>query len=843
MSEFYTYVGVLGNKILYRGYRDGKPVMGKVDYKPTLYTPSKKNSPVLKGRQYEDQWTSLYDELPLEPIKFADIKEAKDFVKQYKDVSGFQVHGMDKWNYQFINEHFKGDIEYDVSMCNIMTFDIEVITPDGSFPDIQAATAPIVLISLYSTKTEKTIVLGIKSYVPTPDDSFEYMLFSTEREMLLYFIHYISTTNPDIWTGWNTETFDIPYMVNRISRVLDSDHVKKLSPFGYIREKNVIIQGREIQTFELYGVVSLDYLELYQTLPQPRQGPFDMGYVAQQEKLTAQKLDLPGESFKDNYDNHFQTFVQYSAVDSIVIKELDEKLKLIDIVFSLAYLYRCNLADTFRTVLPWEIFIFNYLAERKIAVPPRKQNLDAGFEGAWVKEPRPGMYGWVMSFDFAGLYPHVAIQWNISPDTLIQDYEPLTVNDFLNKTPAARDAQAFALANNLTLAANGTMYRKDKLGFLADLMRMTIDGRKDVKKLMLKKEQEYQDTHDEALQNVISALNNRQIAFKIAGNSGYGALGNKGFLYFDSRVAEAITLTGQFSDRHLVDAFNLKLNEIMKTGTIDYVIMGDTDSVYVNCQPIVDKFCAGFNEDQIVSFLDKFGATVLQKVVQESIDEIYESSNGYRKVMNSKREAIASKTLVRKKKNYAMKVHNSEGVTYNPPKMKVLGLEIVRSTTPQWCRKKLKECLQMMFDKPELELRAYYAKLYAEFCTLTVEEIATPKGISDIDKWMGSNGLYIKGVPMHVRGSILYNYHTKPFEKFPALANGDKIKYVYLKKPNPINENVISFGKKLPVELGLHKYIDYEVQFEKAFKEPLKSLTDAAGWNLEDVSTLDDFFG
>ena len=834
MSEFYTYVGVLGNNILYRGYRDGEAICEKIDFQPTLYITTKKPN--------ADSWTSLYDEKPLEPIKFEDIKAAKEFKEQYKDVHGFEVHGMDKWNYQYINENFSGEINYDVSKVNIMTFDIEVITKDGSFPDIQKANAPIVLISIHSGKTNKTTVLGLKDYEVTPEDKFEYIQFGTEKALLKYFINYVTLEKPDIWTGWNIDQFDVPYIVNRIAIILDSAHVKMLSPFNYIREKNLIIQGKEVQTFELYGVVILDYLELYKTLPQPRQGPFGMGYVAQQEGLKTQKLDLPGESFKDNYDNYFQTFVQYSAVDSIVIKELDDKLKLIDIVFALSYLYKCNLADTFKTVMPWEIFIYNHLASKKIAVPPRTQNLNASFEGAWVKEPRAGMYGWVMAFDFAGLYPRITMQWNISPDTMVEDFTPLTVNDFLCQTDAARDAQQFAKENNYTLAANGTMYRKDKSGFLAELMASTVEGRGIVKKQMLAMEQKFQDTKDVSLLPKIAALHNLQMALKIAGNSGYGAIGNKGFLYFDYRMAEAITLTGQYSDQHLANMFNQKLNGIMKSDDVDYILMADTDSVYMNCQPIIDKFCQGKTDDEIVNFLDKFGSTVLQKLVDKSIDEIFFKTNAYKKVMSSKREAIASKTLIRAKKNYAMKVHNSEGVAYNPPKVKVVGLEIVRSTTPQWCRKKLKECLQMMFDTSELELREYFAKLYAEFIQLPVEDIATPKGISDIDKWYSPSALYISRTPIHVRGSILYNHHTKKFGKYPALANGDKIKYVYLKMPNPINENVISFGNKLPVELDLHKYIDFELQFSKAFKEPLKSLTDAAGWHLEHVSTLDDFF-
>lgn len=832
MTKFYTYANVLGNNILLRGYEGTQQIIERVPFGPTLFVPSKK----------ETGWKTLYGNKPLEPIKFDSIKEARDFKEQYKDVEGFKVHGMDKWQYQFIHDNYPGDIEYDLRLLKILTLDIECITDDGKFPDIQTASAPIPLISLHNSEKNQTIVLGLKKFTPTEDDDFDYIQFNDERAMLKYFIAYNQLHKFDIWTGWNTDQFDIPYIVNRILRLFDEEMVKKLSPFNYIREKSILIRGKEVQTYDLYGIVSLDYLELYKKFTYSAKPSYALNYIAQEE-LGESKVELPGENFFDSYHNHFETFVRYNAKDTLLVKRMEGKMKLIELAFSLAYLFKCNLPDIYRTVAPWEIFIYNHLSSKKIAVPPRRKTLSSSFDGAWVKDVKPGMYGWMMSFDFAGLYPRIIIQWNISPETFVSDYQELSPNDFLNATERGVQCMEYAKSIDCTLAANGSMYRRDSKGFLAELMEYVVDGRGIAKKEMLRLEQEFQNTKDPSLIPKIAALNNRQMALKIAANSAYGAIGNEGFLYYEYRMAEAITITGQLSDQHVAKLLNDKMNAMMKTTNIDYIALADTDSVYLDVNPLVLKVCGDADRDTIVKFLDRFGEDVCQPIINASVDKIYDDCNAYKKVMNSKREAIASKTLIRAKKNYAMYVHNSEGVNYPEPKLKIMGIEIVRSSTPQWCRTKLKDCVKYMFEKDEKLLREYFMSIKEDFMNLPVEDIAFPRGISDIDKWI-QGSMYKKGCPMHVRGSILYNYHAAKYN-YPPLQNGDKIKFVYLKMPNPINENCVAFpsANRLPKELNLHNYIDYELQFSKTFMEPLKSLTDAAGWHLEEVSSLEDFFG
>lgn len=839
MSEFYTYCQQRGNSLLYRGYSNGKQVIEKIPFKPTLYVASKKPNP---------EWNSFYDGSPLDAVKFDSINDAKEFVKTYEGVHGIEIHGFQKYQYQYINQTFKEDVKYNISDLDILTIDLEVVDPliERGFPDIQTADTPIVTVSLHSTKTNETTILGFKAYTPTPEDNFKFILFKDEVSMLRYLIEYFQRTKPDVITGWNIETFDIPYMVNRITKVLDVSWTNKLSPFGVVNEKNTVLNGKDVLSYDIMGIVQLDYLPLYKKYgTYSAKESYALGFIAQDE-LGKTKLEMPGTSFRDNYLNHYQIFVQYNAQDSILVKELEEKLKLIELAFAMTYMYKSNVQDVFRTVAPWEIFIFNFLSEQNIAIPPRRKGLSGDVEGAWVMTPKVGMTGWAMTFDFASLYTTIIRQWNISPETFRPAEVDSVVQDWLDNSERARAAVDIARSYNCTVAANGTMYSKEKQGVLPALMEYCTIERKIAKKEMLRLESEYQKTKDASLVPRISALNNRQLALKLAGNSAYGAIGNEGFIFYDYRMAEAITLTGQFSNIHLGKCMSDRYNKILKTENINYVIYGDTDSLFLDCQHLVDTFVPNKTTDEKTQFLDKFADTICQPVINTSVSIVATMMNCSDVIMESKREAIASKCLFRGKKNYAMYVHNSEGVAYNPAKLKVMGIEIVRSNTPQWCRTKLKECLLMIFEKDEKSLQDHFKKIENEFKRLPADVIARPTGVTDIGKhWNATTNKIGTGtIPMHVRSAITYNIAARDINTLEQIGNGSKIKYVYLKLPNPVKQNVIGFPShmKLPEVFALDKYIDYVLQFDKTFKGPLESLTIPAGWDLEEKNSLESFF-
>lgn len=348
------------------------------------------------------------------------------------------------------------------------------------------------------------------------------------------------------------------------------------------------------------------------------------------------------------------------------------------------------------------------------------------------------------------------------------------------------------------------------------------------------------------LSSEIQALNNRQLGLKTLSNAGYGAITNASFRYFDLRIGEAITLTGQASDRHVEKYLNEYMNKLLKTTNIDYVTYGDTDSLYLNVDSIVQKVCKDPADiERVVKTLDKIGEEIQKNVINKSIDDIYDLCNCFDKLMDMKREAIFSKGIWTKKKRYALMVHNSEGVDYKPYKLKIMGMDIIKSSTPQLIRKELKAALPIIFEQGETRLREFVSEVKTKFHNFPVSDIAFPRSVNDIEKWKSGEG-YRSGTPIHVRGAILYNRCVDQVttQKYDKLRNKDKIKFVYLKMPNPIKENIIAFPseKSLPKEFKLDKYIDYELQFEKTFLYPLRGITDAIGWDLEERSTLEDFF-
>ena len=822
-QKFYTSAIQWGNNILYRGVENGQRVQLKIPFKPTLFADSPKQT------EFKTLWGKY-----VAPITFDSIKEAKEYTTLYEDVRGFNIHGMTNYQYQFIADKFVGDIEYDLNLLNIYSLDIETTTELG-FPDYRNPQEEILLISVHNKATKENIVWGSRSYTALPDDIFTYRMCKDENTLLREFVSWWHNNCPDVVTGWHIDGFDIPYLIHRISKTIGEEHVNKLSPWGNVSCREVTKFDQQNEVWDIQGVTILDYIDLYKKFTYGNRESYKLGYIAQEE-LGESKHELEG-SFKDQYTNQWPDFVRYNAQDSRLVDLLDDKLKFIELVFTIAYLAKCNLKDVYGPVKTWDVFIYNYLKAKNIVIPPQSRKHGGEFEGAWVKEPQIGMHGWTMSFDFASLYPSIIRQWNMSPETFVGMKPGMTVDLFMNNEFDHPDTDD-------TVAANGAMFSKEVYGIVPEVVKVILDGRKIAKKDMLKLEQEYQDTKDKTLEGKIASLDGKQMAFKILANSLYGALSNAGFRYFDLRLAEAITLTGQASDRHIERILNVYMNNLLKTENKDYVIAGDTDSIYLNVDPLVRKVYGSsdkIDKSQIVTFLDSVGNSKFKEQIDNSIAAIYKIGNCYEKVMDMKREAIASKVIWTAKKRYAMMVHNSEGVTYTPYKMKIMGMDLIKSSTPQLIRKKLKEALVIIFEKDEPALHKYVSDLRLEFNKMSVEEISFPRGANDIEKWADERTKYKSRTPIHVRGAIMYNWFFKNDNEIVDIKGGDKVKFVYLKMPNPIKEDVISFPSfnKLPKQMGLHNYINWDLQWEKTFINPILGITKVIGWHPELQPTLE----
>ncbi len=352
--------------------------------------------------------------------------------------------------------------------------------------------------------------------------------------------------------------------------------------------------------------------------------------------------------------------------------------------------------------------------------------------------------------------------------------------------------------------------------------------------------------HEQTIKD-ITKYNNFQMAKKIALNSAYGAVGNQYFRYYKLANAEAITLSGQVSIRWIENKVNGYLNKLLKTDEVDYVVASDTDSIYINFGPIVDQFFSHKVDDKakVVTILDQICQDKLEPFIEKSYEELASYVNAYDQKMQMKRENIADRGIWTAKKRYILNVWDSEGVRYEEPKLKIMGIEAVKSSTPAPCRTMIKDALKLMMNGTEDEVIEFIDNSRSQFMKLPPEDIAFPRTVSNVNKYKAHSTIYAKGTPIHSRGALLFNHYIKERKldnKYSLINNGEKIKFCYLKKANPIRENVISFISDFPKELGLDRYIDYDLQFEKAFLEPVKVILDSIGWNVEKTVNLESFF-
>ena len=826
--SFYTNVQLVGDNIHYIGYEDGQRIQRKFKFSPTLFVVTKKQT----------RWKTL-DGRYAKPVRFESVREARQFVDQYKEVPNFEVHGYDRYLYQFISQEFPDEVDYDFKGMKIMSLDIEVACENG-FPNVKECAEEMLSITVQDYQTRKLKVFGTRPYKNTRDD-VEFILCDGEQHLLRCFLDYWIQNFPDILTGWNVDGYDVPYICGRLERLFGEKEMNLMSPWGHVKREEIEVKGREQIFYRMSGISVIDYLDLYKKFTYTNQESYRLDHIAFVE-LGQRKVDHNEfENFKDFYTKDWQKFIDYNIVDVELVSRLEEKMKLIELAVALAYDAKVNMQDVYYQVRMWDTLIYNFLNKKGIVVPPGKRSdKDEKYAGAYVKEPIAGRYNWVVSFDLNSLYPHLIMQYNISPETLVEKRHPsATVNGLLS--------QKVEVPKEFCLCANGAMYRKDIHGFLPEMMKKIYDERVQSKKLMILAKQEYEKTPTKELEKSISKYNNIQMARKIQLNSAYGAIGNQYFRYYNIINAEAITLSGQVSIRWIEHKMNTYLNKILKTEKKDYVIASDTDSIYLNLGDLVKKVFEGreTNDSSVVSFLNKVCEMELEKYISSSYEALATYVNAYEQKMIMKRENIASTGIWTAKKRYMLNVWDSEGVRYHEPKLKMMGIEAVKSSTPMPCRNAIKDAIKIMMDGTEDDLVSYIDSFRKTFENLPPEDIAFPRSVNGLRKYKASTTVYSKGTPLHVRGTLLYNFHIekKKLEyKYPLVQEGEKIKYLHLRRPNKINENVISFLNTFPTELGLEGQIDRDAQFKKSFLDPLQIITSVIGWETERKATLDFLF-
>jgi DNA polymerase elongation subunit (family B) len=843
--KFYTNVQCIGNNILYRGVVDGSRVKIKIPYKPTLYEKTKKSS----------QYRSLGN-YALAPIKFDSIREAKEYLRQFEDVSGKTIYGQNRFEYAFIGEEHSNMIEWNIDHVVIALFDIEVGSENG-FPDPYEANEPVTAISL-TFLNGHTFVWGCGDYKPVGEE--KYTKCKDEYHLLKFFLKFWIDNYPDAQSGWNTKFFDIPYLVNRMRKVLGEDETKKLSPWNMINEREAFVMNKRLKVYDIVGIGDLDFLELYKWYsPDGKsQESYKLDHIANFE-LGEKKIDYSEyDNLHQLYKLNYQKFIEYNIRDVDLIIRLEDKLRLIELALTLAYDTKTNYNDVFAQTRMWDALTYNHLMKKNIVVPPRIiKEKDAAFEGAFVKDPQVGMHLWMASFDLNSLYPHLLMQYNISPETLIEpeNYtdemrniisEGVTVEKLLNK-----EIDLSAL-DNVTLTPNGQFFRTDFQGFLPEMMVEMYEDRKKFKKMMLSAKQEKENEKNPEkkrdIEKKVARFNNLQLAKKVSLNSAYGALGSQYFRFYDLRMALGVTKAGQLSIRWIENKINQYMNKLLSSDNVDYVVASDTDSIYLRLEELVNKVygvdkVVSLPKQKVIDFMDRICEQKIQPFIDKSFKELADYVHAYEQKMQMKREALADKGIWTAKKRYIMHVYNNEGVQYEEPDMKVMGLEMVKSSTPAPVREKMKNCLDIIMKKTESDMHSFIANFREEFKKLPVEEISFPRGVNGLTEYADKVSLHKKGTPFHVRGALLYNHYLKEKgldKKYPYIKDGEKIKFTYLKQPNPFKDYVVSFSNRLPVEFELQSYIDYETQFEKTFLDPIKIVLDCIGWTTEKTNSLFD---
>ena len=828
--KFYTSVLPFKGKLLVRGVNhDGSHKKYRINYKPDLFIPTKNQSKykTLDGRN-------------VDKVKFESIYEARKWIDEYKDVTNFEYFGNTRYQYPFITDEFPGKIDWDIKQIKLLTIDIECESENG-FPDVDRADEALICITVKDHTSKRIIVFGMDNFVNDRDD-VQYIKCKSEIDLIHQFTRFWCEYQPNIITGWNVKFFDIPYLFNRFKYIMGEEYLAQFSPWGVVTGGTSLSLGynRTQNYYDILGVDVLDYLDLYRKHTFVRRESYKLDYIGEVE-LGEKKTENPYDTFKEFYQNDHQLFVEYNIQDVELVDKLEDKMKLIALHLTMAYEAKVNFQDVFGQVRMWDTIIYNHLRTKNI-VPPAmvEEKKSKGYEGAYVKDPVVGFHDWICSFDLNSLYPHLIMQYNISPETMVAfDPNRVSVEKMLYQDVDLSDL------DTVTMTPNGAQFRTDRKGFLPELMDKLYKERVIYKKKMLEAKNMYQQTGDKKYENDIAANHNIQLARKIALNSAYGAIGNQYFRYFDVRHAEGITMAGQLTIRWIERDVNKYLNDLLKTKNVVYVVASDTDSIYVKLGAVVDKIFKDKSDTRkIVKVLDKFCEEKLQKQIDKSFDNLAKYVNAYEQKMFMKREVIANKGIWTAKKRYILNVFNEEGVDMKDPKLKIMGIEAVKSSTPAPCRVKIKEALKVIMNKDENALIQFIDEFRTHFKKLPPEDVAYPRSCNNLTKYSSTKDIFQKGCPIHVRGALLYNHilKKKSLSKYENIKDGDKIKFIKLKEPNPLRQDVISFVGVLPKEFDLHQYIDYDNQFDKSFLEPLRFIVNAINWSFERQSTLDSFF-
>lgn len=808
------------------------------------------------------------------------MREAKEMYKSAgrklfeSDVAVENRYLLDKWS----------GIDFEKPKFDVHFLDIEVHSERG-FPKAEHAEWPITVITVYSTKYEKFFVFAERDFDRNyKDEDGNQVLserdwvktFDTEEELLETFIAFVKKTHPDIISGWNSNLFDLPYIINRSYKLLGEKKTNALSPIGQIKAVTKKLRfGREQEIYEIAGINLIDYIDLYKKYVPREQSSYKLDYIAKVE-IKENKLAYTG-SLKDLYNNDWQRYIEYNIQDVALLKRLDEKLGFIDMMMGICYNCRCPFEQFQKTVRVLDGAFISRLMLDKIIVPDADPSEDAEYDGAFVKDPRVGVWEWIISYDATSLYPSIMMQHNISPETKVYKCNRRAtdiiksilsgdeVESWEKNVEATEDGMTVENMvqeikdNKFSIASNGAVYRHDKPGIISKFVKEWFDKRQYHKKLQFK-------CHDEGDKDGEKLNKMLQQNYKILINSVYGYVGTIYSRFYDKDNALAVTATGQEVIKTAMDSVDTFFRDkwadsgpgkkVGATPVPQTVVYGDTDSLYTHAGAVLESF--GYKDfddtEKAAKFLDEKVSPIFVKVIDAAEQKLaLKAQNCPECMITFKREMVARRGIFIAKKRYVAWVIIGEDGPVKPGsshEIEVKGLESVRSTTPETVREWLEQFYKLLLQtQDKKKVNDFVKSIYTQMVNSKPQEIAKNSSANNIEKWTSISGAAEKGTPYHIKGCIGYNGLLKRAgleDDYEEIFEGDKVKVVYIKNCTEFMDypyDVVSFKGNLPKEFGA--VIDYDKMAQNVWVKPLQIFYELYKWQMPsfDTEDIEDIFG
>lgn len=859
------YISVTSkNNLIYDvGYDSkGKKYYKNVKYKPHCFIESSISNTNVK---------TIYGERTKEII-FDTLKDYQQFVFKNKNIS----HGTIDPCIQYIRSNYNDDLNMSL---NITFFDIEVYS-ESEFPLPNETKYPINSLSIYSTKNKIYYLLSLKDYdkhkntINIDPEKINFKFCKTEQELLETFIKIIKYEKSDILSGWNSSQFDIPYCINRMSMILGKDEANNLSPFKNVYTKIIKKKNKVTNNYEDYyinkidGIVLLDYMELYKKyILDPRES-YSLDFIAKTE-LGEGKVDYSEfDNLRSLWINSPQLYSDYNIVDSKLLKELEDNLKLVELHSVITYKSKCNFTDAMSPVKLWESYLYNEMLNRNVCLPVRRKYEDQSFPGAFVIEPVPGYYENIVTFDLESLYPSINIQFNLALEKMKsqEEYKQYSLSivkdhniikylnndfnkeidkicvDYLVDNELSTNLKTLLKITNHTITPNKYFWDVKKESTTGSVLKNLFDERKQIKRNMLNLEQELIYDKDENKKAEHKRLDYKQKAIKTMMNSYYGITGNIHFILYHLQIATATTTTAQLASKY-IEKYTLKHDKLKKFDI--YCITGDTDSRFFCLDNIIKKLVSNNiikNDVQDkINFMNKFSLERIQPIIKEGYEKLSQDFNVIENRLVMKLEKTCSSGIFLAKKRYALNVFCNEGVVYDKPKIKITGIQVVQSSTPTSIKPFLRNIIKNILEQQDII--QYVKQCKKEYMQFDVEKLAFPRSANNFEKWVINNE-FQKGIPIAVRSALVYNKYiddNKLEKQFSKIQSGDKLYFLYLKMPNPTQENVFGFIRKFPKEMK--KYVDKDMMFELSFMNPVKGICEKIGVDYkEKQKSVNDLF-